>query len=59
MSTLSNGLAFPRTVYGYQFVLGLGIGLTFSSGTMMTTLANEPDDVGMLILLLLQAASLT
>lgn len=59
MSTLSSGLAFPRAVYGYQFVLGLGIGLTFSSGTMMTTLANEPDDVGTLILLLQQAASLT
>lgn len=46
MSTLSNGVAFPRVVYGYQLILGLGIGLTLSSGTMMTTLAHEPNDVG-------------
>ena len=49
MSTLSDGTAFPKAVYGYQFVLGLGIDLTFSSGTMMTILANSPDNVGVFI----------
>lgn len=54
MSTLSDGTAFPQAVYGYQFVLGLGIGLTFSSGTMMTILANSPDNVGVFIPIPLQ-----
>ena len=49
MSTLSDGTALPRAVYGYQFVPGLGIGLTLSSSTMMTILANSPDNGGMFI----------
>ena len=46
MSTLGSGREFYKAAYGYQCVLGLGVGLTFSSGTLMTNLASKPEDVG-------------
>lgn len=46
MSTLSDSPAFPRAVYRYQLVFDLGMGSTFSSGTMMTILADSTDNVG-------------
>ena len=46
LSTISDGVAMDKAVYGYQFILGLGTGLTFSSVTMMASLANDSDNVG-------------
>lgn len=46
LSTLSGGKEFYKPTYGYQFILGLGVGLTFSAGTVLTNLANNADDVG-------------
>ena len=46
LSTLSGGRHFYTPTYGYQLILGLGVGLTFSSGTLLTSLASKPADVG-------------
>ena len=46
MSTISDTPTLDEAVYGYQCILGLGTGLTFSSVTMMTNLANEPENIG-------------
>jgi hypothetical protein len=46
MFTISDTPTLDQAVYGYQCILGLGTGLTFSSVTMMTNLANEPENIG-------------
>ena len=46
LSTLSGHRKFYTLVYGYQVILGLGVGLTFSSGTLLTSLASKPADIG-------------
>ena len=46
MSTLGGGKEFYTPTYGYQFILGLGVGLTFSSTTVLTALACKSEDVG-------------
>ena len=46
MSTLGGGREFYTPAYGYQLILGLGVGLTFSSGTLLTNLACKSEDVG-------------
>ena len=46
MSTIKNGVSIDKAVYGYQCILGLGTGLSFSSATMMTNLANTAENVG-------------
>ncbi|KAH8692258.1 putative MFS multidrug transporter [Talaromyces proteolyticus] len=45
MSTVSDTLTLNKAIYGYQFILGLGTGLTFSSVTMMANLANKPENI--------------
>ena len=46
MSTLGGGREFYKPTYGYQLILGLGIGLTFSSVTLLTSLNTMSEDVG-------------
>lgn len=46
LSTLGGGREFYKPTYGYQSILGLGVGLTFSSGTLLTNLASKAEDVG-------------
>lgn len=46
LSTLGDGREFYKPTYGYQLILGLGVGLTFSSGTILTSLACKPVDIG-------------
>lgn len=46
LSTLEGGKDFYTPSYGYQFILGLGVGITFSSGTLLTNLACKSEDVG-------------
>ncbi|KAF2433345.1 putative MFS multidrug transporter [Tothia fuscella] len=43
-STISNSRSFDRAIYGYEVILGFGNGLTFSSITMMVSLANTPEN---------------
>jgi len=47
MSTLGGGREIYKPTYGYEIILGLGIGLTFSGGTLMTNLAIKSEDAGM------------
>lgn len=44
LSTTTTGLAIPHAQYGYQVLLGLGAGLTFSSATVLTALEAAPED---------------
>ena len=46
MSTLGGGKEFYKPTYGYQVILGLGVGLTFSSGTLLTNINSKSEDVG-------------
>lgn len=46
MSTLGGGREFYKPTYGYQLILGLGVGLTFSGGTLLTSINSKPEDVG-------------
>lgn len=41
MSTIKETRSIDTAVYGYQFILGLGTGLTFSSVTIMTNMSNS------------------
>lgn len=47
LSNLGGGRVFYSPTYGYEFILGLGVGLTFSSSTLLASLASKPEDVGM------------
>ena len=46
LSTLGGGKEFYKPTYGYQVILGLGVGLTFSSGTLLTNINSKSEDVG-------------
>ena len=46
MSTLGGGKEFYTPTYGYQILLGLGVGLSVSSTTVLAALACKSDDVG-------------
>jgi hypothetical protein len=48
MSNLSADFKISGSIDGYQVILGLGVGLTFSSITVMTVLEAELDDRGKL-----------
>ncbi|KAL8684318.1 MAG: hypothetical protein Q9224_006442 [Gallowayella concinna] len=45
LSTLDGGKDIYSPTYAYQFILGLGVGLTFSSSTLLASLASKPEDV--------------
>ncbi|KAL8808018.1 MAG: hypothetical protein Q9182_000296 [Xanthomendoza sp. 2 TL-2023] len=45
LSTLDGGRDFYSPTYGYEFILGLGVGLTFSSSTLLASLTSKPEDV--------------
>ncbi|KAL8730918.1 MAG: hypothetical protein Q9181_004490 [Wetmoreana brouardii] len=44
MSTLGGDREFYKPTYGYQLILGLGVGLTFSGGTLLTNINSKPED---------------
>ncbi|KAL8719830.1 MAG: hypothetical protein Q9225_003208 [Loekoesia sp. 1 TL-2023] len=44
MSTLGDGRDFYKPTYGYQLILGLGVGLTFSGGTLLTNINSKSED---------------
>ncbi|KAL8699912.1 MAG: hypothetical protein Q9201_005739 [Fulgogasparrea decipioides] len=44
MSTLSGDREFYKPTYGYQLILGLGVGLTFSGGTLLTNINSKSED---------------
>ena len=46
MSTLPDDLQPPAKQYGYEVLLGLGLGLNFSTSTLMTSLQAKFDDHG-------------
>ena len=46
MSRLGGGREFYKPTYGYQVILGLGVGLTFSSSTLLTNINSKSEDVG-------------
>lgn len=48
LSTLGGGREFYTPAYGYQLILGLGVGLSFSGGTLLTNLACKSGDLGRL-----------
>jgi len=41
LTTLPHGLEIPGACYGYQVILGLGIGTTFSTISVMTSLSTD------------------
>lgn len=43
---MGGGKEFYKPTYGYELILGLGVGLTFSSGTLLTNLACRSEDLG-------------
>ncbi|KAL8818789.1 MAG: hypothetical protein Q9223_002650 [Gallowayella weberi] len=45
LSTLDGGRDFYSPTYGYEFILGLGVGLTFSSSTLLASLTSKPQDI--------------
>lgn len=47
LSTLHGGREFYTPTYGYQVILGVGVGLTMSSATLLTNLSSKAEDVGM------------
>ena len=46
LSTVSNGPGISPALYGYQVLLGLGIGITLSSYTLLVALSNTYRNVG-------------
>ena len=47
LSTLGGGKEFYKPTYGYQVILGLGVGLTFSSVTVLTNINSKSEHIGM------------
>ncbi|KAK0506855.1 hypothetical protein JMJ35_010709 [Cladonia borealis] len=45
LSTLGGGREFYKPTYGYQVILGLGVGLTFSSVTALTNINSKSKDI--------------
>ena len=46
LSTLSGGREFYKPTYGYQVILGLGVGVTFSSVTVLTNINSKSEHLG-------------
>jgi hypothetical protein len=46
LSTVSDDLKIPSTLYGYQVIHGFGVGLTMSAITLMVTVEAEFQDAG-------------
>ena len=46
LSTLGGGREFYKPTYGYQVILGLGVGLTFSSVTALTNINSKSEHFG-------------
>jgi hypothetical protein len=46
LSTIPSSQAITPPQYGYQVILGLGIGISFTSLTMIAALSNTYDQVG-------------
>lgn len=46
LSTLSGGREFYKPTYGYQVLLGFGVGLTLSSSTVLTNINSKSEDLG-------------
>lgn len=46
LSTLSTSREIEGKQYAYQFIMGIGIGITMSSITLMTAVANTYENVG-------------
>jgi hypothetical protein len=46
LSTVSSNQAISPSQYGYQAILGFGIGLSFTSLTMIAALSNKHNQVG-------------
>lgn len=46
LSTLHEGRDFYSPTYAYELILGIGVGLTLSSGTLLTNLSSKAEDVG-------------
>ena len=42
-STISGGHSIDKAVYGYEVLLGLGVGLTFSATTVMANTVRRED----------------
>lgn len=47
LSTVSSSLEVDKKIYGFEVIAGFGIGLTFSSVSLMTTKETEVEDHGM------------
>lgn len=45
LSTLGGGKEFYKPTYGYELILGFGVGLSFSSATFLANLASKSEDV--------------
>jgi len=46
LSTISSSRAISSSQYGYQFILGFGVGLSFTTLTMIAALSSTYDTVG-------------
>lgn len=46
LSTLSSDLIVQKKLYGFEVVVGFGIGLTFSTISLLTTIETAPQDHG-------------
>ena len=46
LSTLGGGREFYKPTYGYQVILGLGVGLNFSSVTALTNINSKSEHIG-------------
>lgn len=47
LSTVSSSLEVDKKIYGFEVIAGFGIGLTFSTVSLMTTKETEVEDHGM------------
>lgn len=47
LSTVSSNLEVDKKIYGFEVIAGFGIGLTFSTVSLMTTKETEVEDHGM------------
>lgn len=46
LSTVSSSLEVDKKIYGFEVIAGFGIGLTFSTVSLMTTKETEVEDHG-------------
>lgn len=47
LSTVSHSLEVDKKIYGFEVIAGFGVGLTFSTVSLMTTKETEAEDHGM------------